>query len=110
MDPNAVVSGLAIADRGRHLIQLETRMAYAGLRSYSLTTCPPTPRTSIFNMSDATAEVSETPALPLGFLRASVLVVSDAPRLVSGRSRAPSARAKPTLELVTCHRSGSYSK
>ncbi|MHC4850672.1 MAG: hypothetical protein ACYTGW_00730 [Planctomycetota bacterium] len=43
MNTSAVVSGLAIADKGRRLIQLETMASYGALRSYSLTNCPPVP-------------------------------------------------------------------
>lgn len=44
MDSMAVVSGLAIADQGRRLIQLETRAGYGAIRSYALgAVCPPTP-------------------------------------------------------------------
>ncbi len=43
MDAKALVSGLAIADHGRRLIQLETRLGYGAIRSYDLRTCPPTP-------------------------------------------------------------------
>jgi hypothetical protein len=43
MNSSAVVSGLAIADKGRLLIQLETMQSYGAIRSYSLTGCPPTP-------------------------------------------------------------------
>ncbi len=43
MDSKAVVSGLAVGRGGTRLIQLETRAGYAGLRSYSLRSCPPIP-------------------------------------------------------------------
>lgn len=43
MNSSAVVSGLAIADKGRRLIQLETMQSHGAIRSYSLTGCPPTP-------------------------------------------------------------------
>ena len=43
MDSKALVSGLAIGRGGTRLIQLETRAGYAGIRSYDLRTCPPTP-------------------------------------------------------------------
>jgi len=43
MNSSAVVSGMAIADKGRRLIQLETMQSYGAIRSYSLTNCPPTP-------------------------------------------------------------------
>src|SRR5690606_27929224 len=43
MNPAAVVSGLAMLDGGRRLLQLETAAGYAGLRSYDATRCPPTP-------------------------------------------------------------------
>ena len=42
MNRSGVVSGLAIDRKGRKLIQLETAQSYAGLRSYSIKTCPPT--------------------------------------------------------------------
>ncbi|MEZ5967318.1 MAG: hypothetical protein R3F56_26005 [Planctomycetota bacterium] len=43
MNANAVVSGLAVLDGGRRLLQLETTPGYLGLRSYDTTACPPTP-------------------------------------------------------------------
>jgi len=43
MNKSAVLSGLALDRKGRRLIQLETAAGYAGMRSYSLKTCPPTP-------------------------------------------------------------------
>jgi len=43
MSNSAVVSGLAIADKKRQLIQLETSQSYGAIRSYSLQSCPPTP-------------------------------------------------------------------
>jgi len=42
MSKSGIVSGLAVDRKGRKLIQLETAAGYAGLRSYSLKTCPPT--------------------------------------------------------------------
>lgn len=43
MNSAAVISGLAVLDGGRRLLQLETLPGYLGLRSYDATTCPPTP-------------------------------------------------------------------
>jgi len=43
MNSSAVVSGLAVLDGGRRLLQLETAPGYLGLRSYDATTCPPGP-------------------------------------------------------------------
>jgi hypothetical protein len=43
MNSAAAVSGLAVLDGGRRLLQLETLPGYLGLRSYDATTCPPTP-------------------------------------------------------------------
>ena len=43
MNRSAVLSGLAVDRKRRLLIQLETAAGYAGMRSYSLKTCPPTP-------------------------------------------------------------------
>jgi len=43
MSSGATVSGLAMIDGGRRLLQLETSLGYAGLRSYDARACPPTP-------------------------------------------------------------------
>lgn len=43
MNSSAVVSGLAMLDGGRRLLQLETFPGHLGLRSYDTTVCPPTP-------------------------------------------------------------------
>ena len=43
MTTGAVVSGLAMLDGGRRLLQLETMPGYLGLRSYDTRQCPPTP-------------------------------------------------------------------
>lgn len=43
MNSGAVVSGLAMLDGGRRLLQLETMPGYFGLRSYDATQCPPVP-------------------------------------------------------------------
>lgn len=43
MNPQAVVSGLAMLDGGGRLLQLETAPGYAGLISYHTGACPPAP-------------------------------------------------------------------
>lgn len=43
MNSAAVVSGLAMLDGGRRLLQLETTPGYLGMRSYDTSVCPPTP-------------------------------------------------------------------
>lgn len=43
MDSKAVVTGLAVLDSGRRLLQLESAFGYVGLRSYDIRGCPPVP-------------------------------------------------------------------